>query len=323
MPEIKRWVGNEWVPPASIKRWDGSAWIDVEFARRWDGSGWQDAWLSPGLIEIVTVNNSQIALPGAQPGTPVSWRIDYQNDGRVRNVMARDGVIVLDSLTELPEWLVKSDGVTVGENPELFDVRFAPFGDGWGSPTDGPYNTWLNLGTTRSAGASWDGFGAAGMVVDIRRVSSNLIEASGTKAGTFSELIGTVSLANISIEGIYDIGEGQRSGFRVGNDGRCYQWAGLNADYTLLNIGPWANHWLTDASNFENFSVRATLQNGSFAGASAGVLNTWQNLSSSRTWQFGIEYDTTKYALLLIEIRRDSTGVVEASGVITLSYELS
>ena len=96
-----------------------------------------------------------------------------------------------------------------------------------------------------------------------------------------------------------------------------------SASYALNSNGNVYNHagtnletWLDSGVN-TNFDCRATLVGGDTL--SAGTLNTWQALSSSRSWALTADVDEDKSTTLTIEIRNSSTLAVLDSATITLT----
>lgn len=72
--------------------------------------------------------------------------------------------------------------------------------------------------------------------------------------------------------------------------------------------------WISPKSNFSLYSARVTPQSGTSPSGSA--LNTWLNLGTNREWS--ITSGSFNFSGFLLEIRLDSSGVVQDSATINL-----
>lgn len=101
--------------------------------------------------------------------------------------------------------------------------------------------------------------------------------------------------------------------------------AAASAFYTLANdgavekilFGATTNigTWLVGSGAYSSYESRATLVSGS---TPSGTLNTWQALSSDRSWGVSRSSYGTTTCVLTIEIR-DAAGTVRDAATITLS----
>lgn len=91
-------------------------------------------------------------------------------------------------------------------------------------------------------------------------------------------------------------------------DGDIQTYTGVsNADF---------GDWITPKSSASGaFACRATLQSGN---TPSGTLNTWLTLDNFRSWSLTRTTAGTNSCQLLIEIRRESDGVVLGSATISL-----
>lgn len=96
------------------------------------------------------------------------------------------------------------------------------------------------------------------------------------------------------------------------NDGDIMATFGVNAE---IDFGD----WISPKSNFGNYSVRATFLGGQVPGGSA--TGVWLNLATTREWN--IVTGSSDTCSLLIEIRLDSSGVVQDSANIMLTADVS
>lgn len=72
--------------------------------------------------------------------------------------------------------------------------------------------------------------------------------------------------------------------------------------------------WISPKSNFNLYSARVTPQSGTTPGGSGN--NVWLNLGTSREWSItGSSFSVSGF---LVEIRLDSTGIVQDSATISL-----
>lgn len=86
---------------------------------------------------------------------------------------------------------------------------------------------------------------------------------------------------------------------------------------TGTNIAGLVANWISPLTNQSLYSVRATVVSGTFT---SGTFATWLNLGTSRTWTLsggsgGVD------AVMSIEIRLDSTGVVQDTATLTFHAE--
>lgn len=100
------------------------------------------------------------------------------------------------------------------------------------------------------------------------------------------------------------------AGYSIVNDGLA-----KNADGTVLEA--WLNGTGGSVSNYE---VRATVTYGAL---SSGTSGSWLACSSTRSWTLSNSAadNSTVTAVMLVEIRLASSGVVQDSATITLNAE--
>jgi hypothetical protein len=99
------------------------------------------------------------------------------------------------------------------------------------------------------------------------------------------------------------------------------------AFYQVNNAGTIKNQngsvletWLLGGGTASNYDVRATLISGVL---SSGTTGSWINCGTTSTWsvQNSAHNNSVKTAVILIEIRLTSSGVVQDSANITISAE--
>lgn len=98
-------------------------------------------------------------------------------------------------------------------------------------------------------------------------------------------------------------------------DGFTYE----HTDISGVEVVNQLSAWLTPQTGVDQYEVRATLLSGNIPNGNspAGVLNTWQVLTSVRSW--GWENQSLyKACELKIEIRRISGGAIVSTAFITL-----
>jgi hypothetical protein len=78
--------------------------------------------------------------------------------------------------------------------------------------------------------------------------------------------------------------------------------------------------WLSPKTGMSGFDVRCTVSSGALTSGATCDGVTWLNLGTTRTWSRNRVSDTpgTNSAVILLEIRRTSTGVTVDSATITL-----
>lgn len=86
---------------------------------------------------------------------------------------------------------------------------------------------------------------------------------------------------------------------------------------TGTNIPSSIGNWISPLTNQSLYSVRAAVVSGTFT---TGTFGTWLNLAASRSWTLsggsgGVD------AVMTIEIRLDSTGVVQDTATLTFHAE--
>jgi len=77
--------------------------------------------------------------------------------------------------------------------------------------------------------------------------------------------------------------------------------------------------WVTPTSNANLYEVRATLTSGSL---SSGTTGSWLALTSTRTWEVAQTGLGSQSATLDVEVRLASSGVVKATGLVSLTAEV-
>lgn len=98
------------------------------------------------------------------------------------------------------------------------------------------------------------------------------------------------------------------------------------ATYTIASDGLVKRHggvtletWNTVPAASGNYEVRAAQTSG--PALSAGTLNTWLACSSDNSWSLMDDTNFGKTAVLTVEIRLASSGVVQDTATITLTAE--
>lgn len=183
-----------------------------------------------------------------------------------------------------------------------------------GTVTSGPVGSWVNLGTTRS----WTLDGGPGGVdavwlMEIRLDSSGAIQDSATltvHAEQDTAGGGAITLNNISVVAFNTGGAGVAQ-YRLSNIGDVVATQGSNSP--LIDVGD----WITPKESFGLYSARLTILSGV---VTSGPVGSWVNLGTTRTWTLqggagGVD------ASWQVEIRLDSTGVVQDSAIITVHAE--
>ena len=88
-----------------------------------------------------------------------------------------------------------------------------------------------------------------------------------------------------------------------------------STDFAYTTVGT----WLVSGTNSQ-FEVRATAVSGT---VTSGTMNTWEALSTSREWTAAKTFSVgVKQAVITIEIRRASTGVVVDTATVDLGAEI-
>lgn len=102
------------------------------------------------------------------------------------------------------------------------------------------------------------------------------------------------------------------------------QPANAAASFGLTNTGFRSKHtgttgvpWITPQVNMANYSVFCTVLSGTLTSGSA--TGTWLNLGTSQSWVRNATTNGTFQAVIRLQIRRDSDGVVLATADITLT----
>lgn len=108
-----------------------------------------------------------------------------------------------------------------------------------------------------------------------------------------------------------------RAGFRLNTSGDAQKGTGTTS-VTYSNI---TGEWLVSGFSASDFECRATVQSGD--NPTTGTLNTWEALSSTRTWEQIQTSVGSRSGVLLIEIREAATGYVHASASVTLSVTVN
>ncbi len=128
-------------------------------------------------------------------------------------------------------------------------------------------------------------------------------------AAALSEALGatnTITLSDTTSTGNY----GRTAGVIVSSTGDFYKY--------ILNTPVVISSWITPATHVSEYEIRATLSSGS--SPTTGTLDTWQALSTSRSWTLvtATEEDTDS-SVLLLEIRWTGNNTVQDSATITLN----
>lgn len=99
------------------------------------------------------------------------------------------------------------------------------------------------------------------------------------------------------------------AGVIVGNAGYFYSYTN-NTPVVVYN-------WIYPLTNMSEYEVRATLSSGD--PVTTGTMDTWQALSTSRSWTLSSDVEEEELSSeILLEIRWTGSGVVQDSATITL-----
>lgn len=127
-------------------------------------------------------------------------------------------------------------------------------------------------------------------------------------AAALSEALGapnTITLTDTTSEGTL----GRAAGVIVSSTGHFYS-------YTHGSPAV-AYNWISPLANMSEYEIRATLSSGD--AVTTGTMDTWQALSSSRSWTLETETEEEELqSVLLLEIRWTENNVVQDSATITL-----
>lgn len=132
-------------------------------------------------------------------------------------------------------------------------------------------------------------------------------------SGVLQTLVGSMGMRYINIPATLvasHIGQSPTNGYaeiEFRSDGTIYKQE--NATNTQLGT------WLVAGAN-SDYEVRMT-----GTGDSPGTLNTWEALSTTRTWSLSQNIVGSKVFNGTVEIRKVSTGVVEDSGTVQITAE--
>lgn len=101
--------------------------------------------------------------------------------------------------------------------------------------------------------------------------------------------------------------------------------ASATASYSLTSAGNLTytgggGTWLSPQVGMGQFEVRATLVSGSLT---TGTTGSWLNLGTTRTWTVSRSGEGVSAAVLTIEIRLASSGVVQDTATVTFSAEVT
>lgn len=181
-----------------------------------------------------------------------------------------------------------------------------------GTSTTGTFGAWLNLATTRT----WTLQGGVGGVdavwlIEIRLDSTGALQDSATvTVHAESEAAASpISIANVTVNA-FNTGSVGKAQYQLTSAGGVRFTSGTNA---VVYHGD----WISPLSGMSLYSARATILSGS---STTGVFGTWLNLATTRTWTLsggGGGVDAT----WLIEIRLDSTGIVQDTATLTVHAE--
>jgi hypothetical protein len=131
---------------------------------------------------------------------------------------------------------------------------------------------------------------------------------------SFSELHGksfeTINISNATILHLAHTPANASAAYRLDNAGNIIRFNGA----TPTDMGD----WITPQVNMANYESRATLNSGT---TPSGTLNTWQALTSNRTWTLSRSTVGTSSCSITVEIRRAVDGVVMDSAIISLTAE--
>ena len=295
-------------------------WLNLSSTRTWtldSGAGEADAsWLmeirldSTGHIEdsaTLTVHAEQDAPPGVininnltlnahNTGTPgvAQYRMNalgevYATTGGTNTVIAAGN------------WI--SPAVDMG----LYSARLTIIS---GTVTSGAVGSWLNLGTTRAWTLDGGPGGAdAVWLVEIQLDSTGVIQDSATltvhaEQDTAANPINVNDLSVVA----FNSGSAGIAQYRLTNTGDVAATQGTNSP--LIDVGD----WITPKANFGLYSARMT------GTGTTGTFGVWLNLSTTRTWTLSGGGGGVDRSWLL-EIRLDSTGVVQDSATLTVHAE--
>lgn len=127
-------------------------------------------------------------------------------------------------------------------------------------------------------------------------------------AAALSEALGATNIVTLN-DTTSTGARGRTAGVIASNNGMFYSYIS-NAPVVVFN-------WITPQTNVSQYEIRATLTGDALT---TGTVDTWQALSSSRSWTLStaVESDTASSSLLL-EIRWTGNNVVQDSATITLN----
>lgn len=147
-------------------------------------------------------------------------------------------------------------------------------------------------------------------------VKATLINAlAGTLGAAAAGDIITVNDVTISDFGFLTL---TSAGIRFESNGTVDYLREPNAD--TLN----AYDWVTPTSSAPgSYVIRATQTSSTGGGTFTGTLNTWQALSTSRTWELSKNNEGTFTRTLTIEISGDGGSTTLDSGSVTLTATYS
>ena len=143
------------------------------------------------------------------------------------------------------------------------------------------------------------------------RANTGFLSGSTDLAQIFKDiaLANVITVNNLSPIA-FNTGSAGIAQYTLNSNGKIRMTTGTNT------VGDVAD-WIAPLTNFGNYSVRATVVSGTFT---SGAFGTYLNLASARTWTLsggsgGVD------AVMSIEIRKDSDGIVQDTATLTFHAE--
>jgi hypothetical protein len=246
--------------------------------------------MSPITLDDLTVTSRNTGTPGVA-------QYSLTSEGDV--LATAGGMALIDA----------GDWITTKSNFSLYSARATLVS---GAASGGTFGAWLNLATTRT----WTLNGVAGGVdgvwlIEIRLNSDGTVEDSATITvhAELDTAPSPVILSDATVS-TYHTGSAGIAQYSLTSAGDVRYNNGTN---TIVDHGD----WIAPKSGMSLYSARATILAGT---STTGTFGAWLNLATTRTWTLsggggGVD------AIWLIEIRLDSTGIVQDSATLTVHAE--
>ena len=130
---------------------------------------------------------------------------------------------------------------------------------------------------------------------------------------TLQDNSGTASIIGGSPYDLVTDPDNAEARYRLNSSGAEQTYTSTALAYTTVGT------WLVSGTNSQ-FEVRATAVSGT---VTSGTMNTWEALSTSREWTAAKTFSVgVKQAVITIEIRKASTGVIVDTATVDLGAEI-